>query len=81
MPMELREVCGTRSCFVVLRRAQGAIRNRRPASEIIKNQYFTNAKIPISTLPLATNQGVGRANLSGRAIKSNTFVAASFGNL
>jgi hypothetical protein len=42
--MRLREFCGSRSCFVVLRRALGSICNGHPASKVVKNQDVTNSK-------------------------------------
>jgi hypothetical protein len=55
----LREFCGTRLCSVVLRRALESIRNGHPASEVVINQFVTIAKIPVSTVWLASNQVVG----------------------
>jgi hypothetical protein len=42
--MRLREFCGSRSCFVVLRRALGSICNGHPASKVVDNQEVTKSK-------------------------------------
>jgi hypothetical protein len=41
--LRVREFCGTRSCFVVLRPARLWISNGHPASVIAKNQFLAIA--------------------------------------
>jgi len=54
----LRELCGTRSRFVVLGCALSRFWNENPTSETVKNQAIAIAKIPILVVQLATKQEV-----------------------
>jgi hypothetical protein len=69
----LRELCGTRSCFVVLGCALSRFWNENPISETAKNQAIAIANIPILAVHLATNQVLVSSNLSSAKIIVHPF--------